>query len=81
MRPNRIILELAEQISAREELYDAAFESDLAVLRKRHGEGPVEEALAVLEAREAEAGEPWDQQGHTLEVQRGITRVLREQRD
>jgi hypothetical protein len=79
--PSRAILEIAEQILARERLYDAAFESDLTALRKRHGDGPVEEALAALEAREAEADEPWDQRGHTLEVQRGIARVLSERCD
>jgi hypothetical protein len=63
---SRIILELAEQILARERLYDAAFESDLAVLTKRHGEGAVQEALALLDAREADDEAP--------AVRRGIIR-------
>jgi hypothetical protein len=80
MPPTRIS-DLCEKILDRERVYLAAFESDIAVLTKRHGAGPVQEALQLLGARNADAGDVWDAGGHALAVRCGLARALYEHQE
>jgi hypothetical protein len=44
-----VIADLTRQIAARRQVYDRAFDGDLAMLAKIHGEAPVREALKLLD--------------------------------
>jgi hypothetical protein len=78
---SRVIDELAERILERERIYLAAFESDIALLTKRHGAAPVQEALSLLGTRNADARDCWDRNGHWLAVRRGLIRALHDHRE
>jgi hypothetical protein len=46
---SRVIVELAEHIKARFNLYSSALRADLAHMRKTHGTEPVREALGMVD--------------------------------
>jgi hypothetical protein len=77
----RVINELAERILQREQVYLAAFESDVALLTKQHGAKAIEEAFALIGTRNADTRDHWDSQGHELAVRRGLLRALHEHRE
>jgi hypothetical protein len=75
MPPTRIA-DLVEKILEREQIYEAAFEADVANLTRVHGEAPVREVLQLLDTRRAGGADHWDGPGHTQAVRRGIAPVL-----
>jgi hypothetical protein len=69
------VADIAERIVERRKIYTAAYECDLRRLSAEHGDGPVQDALAMIETHDG-----WDREAHARAVQRGIERVLRERR-
>jgi hypothetical protein len=72
----RIISELAERISERRRIYNAALEADMKRLRQQHGDSAIEEALQKLERNAHGNAGTWDAGGHRAEVTRAIDRLL-----
>ena len=77
---SRIINELCEKILARERVYTAALEADLANMVRTEGETCVREALTLLGARRSDGSDHWDRNGHELAVRRGLARAIFEHR-
>jgi hypothetical protein len=71
---SRVIVELAEHIKARCNVYSSALQADLTNLRRTHGAEPVREALGMLDELRAVAS--WDSEAHRREVQHAIDRLL-----
>jgi hypothetical protein len=72
-----IVRELADRIAARQRLYGAAYDADLAQLRATHGPDAISEALALIERKAQHDASPWDASGHTRRVRAGIQELLR----
>jgi hypothetical protein len=68
--------ELAAYLSNRRRVYDQAWDGDLRRAAKAHGDGPVQEALAMIEAQRNQPAEQWDRCGHAAEVRQAIIRLL-----
>jgi hypothetical protein len=49
-------------------------QADLDRLTRQHGDGPVQEALAMVETREP--ADQWDAAGHKQAVESGIERTI-----
>ena len=73
------VADIAEQIEARRRVYEGAFAADMARLRAQHGDGPVDEALQLIERRSPPSD--WDARGHARRVARGIGRLMAERRE
>ena len=79
MASSDIIKDIAQTITSKRRLYEAAYTAELDRLRAVHGHGAVLEALQTLERRPS-AG--WDQAGHRREVERAVDSLLqRRQQD
>jgi hypothetical protein len=69
----KIVAEIADAISSKQNLYRAAYDADLTRIRAQHGEAALAEALQLAEQRNVGAG-------HTAEV-RAADRLLRKPQD
>jgi hypothetical protein len=72
---DKVIDTIAERITERRRIYDAAMQADLALLSRAHGSGLVVEALQRLK-EPSRASASWDARAHRTEVSRAIARLI-----
>jgi len=75
---DKVIDEIAERISERRRVYDAAMEADVTLLCRAHGTGSVVAALERLKEPHPRAN--WDANAHRAEVSRAIARLIERRR-
>jgi hypothetical protein len=69
-----IVRELAKHIATRRRIYDSAFSADMKLLRQRHGDAAIVEALLLLE--QPPWSPPWDAAAHRHAVADAIAGLL-----
>jgi hypothetical protein len=72
------IADLAEKITTRLSVYRSALAADMRRFRTQFGDGPVYEALQLIEQRDRVTVADWDAAGHARQVQAGLMRAVAE---
>jgi hypothetical protein len=68
------IADLAEYVADRRRIYDEALAGDMRSLAKAHGDGPVRDAVQMLDKQQPAS--QWDAAGHKQAVASGIERTI-----
>jgi hypothetical protein len=72
---DKVIDAIAERITERRRIYDAAMEADVTLLCRAHGTGLVVEALQRLKEPPRPSAS-WDARAHRAEVSRAVNRLI-----
>jgi hypothetical protein len=73
----KILAELVDHISHKQNLYRSAYSADLKRLEITHGSAAITEALQLVEHNNAQHNASrWDAPGHAVEVRNAIGKLL-----